>query len=173
MGLMAKPKNRYQYLKLIITSLCCFISGLVGGLSALMLVDPMSKIFDGHRQIAAANTAADVVSIANTYIVFTTFIFVTITVVITAVGLWFAKSFSISKDEEIRESMRGFFETLYSDSKLADKFVKYLSKNDSISNRINAIVEERLQTELKQQKEKTSSTISQDSIEGAKDDDQS
>ena len=90
------------------------------------------------------------IAVANTYIVYTTFILVIIAILITLVGIWFSREFSLTKDKEIKENMYEFLEKLGSESQLADRFITELFKHKDISTKIISIAKSRLEIELKQ-----------------------
>nr|VFK49282.1 MAG: hypothetical protein BECKTC1821E_GA0114239_11693 [Candidatus Kentron sp. TC]VFK49568.1 MAG: hypothetical protein BECKTC1821D_GA0114238_10818 [Candidatus Kentron sp. TC]VFK65189.1 MAG: hypothetical protein BECKTC1821F_GA0114240_11703 [Candidatus Kentron sp. TC] len=116
----------------------------------MLLSHPIVKILNGNNPLLGAKNAQDIMAIANTYIVFTTFIFVLLTIAITGAGIWFARWFGISKEKEIRENMRDFFEEIDSDSKLSKRFAKELFKHKEISNELHRLVQSRVESELAQ-----------------------
>jgi hypothetical protein len=120
-----------------------FVAGGLGGL--LVSTYFTGRIFSGRS--AVIPNGSDVISVANTYIVFITFIFVVITIFITGIGLYFTKWFGITKDREIRESMMEFFQKIDSDEKFAISFVKMLLENKIVSTNIQKIIAERVASE--------------------------
>jgi len=86
---------------------------------------------------------------ANTYIVYTTFIFVVITLLVTAVGLYFAKWFGAVKEREIQDNMHDFFFNLNTDSTLADSFTKKLFKHTATKERLESLVDAKVKDEIK------------------------
>nr|VFK52559.1 MAG: hypothetical protein BECKTC1821D_GA0114238_11913 [Candidatus Kentron sp. TC] len=115
------------------------ISGASGGLLLILIGHPLSKLFlPGESQ---SPNASDVISIANTYIVFTTFIFVMITIMIAISSMWFSKWFGSTKDKEIRENQRELLDKLESDPKLADTFISTLLKQQKVEKRVKSVVE--------------------------------
>ena len=78
-----------------------FTAGLLGGAAVMLLAHPIVKILNGSNPLLGAKNVPDVMAIANTYIVFTTFIFVLLTIAITGAGIWFARWFGISKEKEL------------------------------------------------------------------------
>jgi len=110
---------------------------------------PILEIFQADSPVLGADNGSEVIAVANTYIVFTTFIFVIITIILTAIGVGFAKWFGISKEKEIKENMRDLFEHIHSDSEVAKKFVKELFSNREISGHLQSLVEAKVEEEKK------------------------
>lgn len=127
-----------------------FLAGLLGGLAIVLLAHPIAALFQRDNLILGASSGSDVIAVANTYIVFTTFIFVLITIIVTGTGIWFSKWFGLSKDHEIRENMRELFECLESDSALSQKFVKSLFENNAISELLHKLVQARVEDEIRE-----------------------
>nr|VFK27972.1 MAG: hypothetical protein BECKMB1821I_GA0114274_100552 [Candidatus Kentron sp. MB]VFK74487.1 MAG: hypothetical protein BECKMB1821H_GA0114242_100552 [Candidatus Kentron sp. MB] len=125
-----------------------FIAGLLGGAAVMLFSHPIVKIINGDNPLLGAKDIPDVIAIANTYIVFTTFIFVLLTIAITGAGIWFARWFGISKDREIRDNMYELSTKLHSDSDLAEKFIKELFSHEEISNKIALIAKDFIDFEL-------------------------
>lgn len=127
-----------------------FLAGLLGGLAIVLLAHPIAALFQKDNLLLSASSGSDVIAVANTYIVFTTFIFVLITIIVTGTGIWFSKWFGLSKDHEIRENMRELFECLESDDALAQKFVKNLFENRAISDLLHKLVQVRVEDEIRE-----------------------
>jgi len=136
----------------VLNILAAFIAGLLGGMLIMLLGHPITKLFQSSNPLLGANNASEVISVANTYIVFTTFIFVLITILVTGAGIWFSKWFSITKEKEIRENMRDFFEAIDGDSKLSGKFVKELFEHREISDLLHKLVQARVEEEINARK---------------------
>lgn len=84
--------------------------------------------------------AADAVSIANTYIVFTTIIFVCFTVLLAIAGIIYTHQVSITKNFHLQEIASEFLESIQNDDDKAVSFVKELLKNEEAKETIlNAI----------------------------------
>jgi len=137
----------------LLNTFAAFVAGLLGGTFIILSFfyiypNTVSSVYDNH-QLLRLGAKIDVISIANTYIVFTTFIFVTFTILMGALGMWFAKWFSVTKEKEIRENMRDFFKAIDSDSVLAEKFVKGLLEREEISDRLQKLVVARVEEEIK------------------------
>ncbi len=66
----------------------------------------------------------DSISLANTFMVFVTFILVAITLIITLASIWFAKTVSEKKVDIIRDNIGDIVEALLKDKKLKDEVLK-------------------------------------------------
>lgn len=132
----------------ILNIFTAFVSGILGGVFIMLLGHPIVRLFQGDNPLLGADTASEVISVANTYIVFTTFIFVLITILVTGAGIWFSKWFSITKEKEIRENMRDFFDSIDSDSKLCERFVKELFEHREIAGLLHKLVQARVEEEI-------------------------
>ncbi|MBK5929074.1 hypothetical protein [Halochromatium salexigens] len=113
-----------------------FLAGLLGGL------------FQSNNALLNPQNGSDVIAVANTYIVFTTFIFVLMTIIVTGAGIYFSKWFGISKEKEIRENMQDLFESLNRDPVLSDRFVKELFEHKSVSDTLHKLVQARVEDEI-------------------------
>nr|VFK79038.1 MAG: hypothetical protein BECKSD772D_GA0070982_103320 [Candidatus Kentron sp. SD] len=122
-----------------------YIAGVLGGITIILI----PKLFN-YDDSSTNTSCSDVIAVANTYIVYTTFILVIIAILITLVGIWFSREFSLTKDKEIKENMYEFLEKLGSESQLADRFITELFKHKDISTKIISIAKSRLEIELKQ-----------------------
>lgn len=129
---------------------CSFLAGLLGGMFIILLAHPIVKLFQANNPLLNPESGSDVIAVANTYIVFTTFIFVLITIIVTGGGIWFSKWFGLSKDQEIRENMRELFECIDSDDALAQNFVKRLFEHREIADLLHQLVQARVQDEIKE-----------------------
>ena len=125
-----------------------FLAGLLGGMLIMLLGHPIASLFQRDNPLLGANGGSDVIAVANTYIVFTTFIFVLITIIVTGTGIWFTKWFGLTKHQEIRENMQDFFQNLDEDSQLANRFVKELFEHKEVSNLLHKLVQSRVESEL-------------------------
>lgn len=105
----------------------------------------------GWINSSAVSNPSDAVSIANTYIVFTTLIFVGVTVILAVAGYVFTQQFTESKKaqaSEIYEELRGRIKT---EEKIGIDLASAILENtdasrhvdDLISNKIDALIEER------------------------------
>ena len=72
-------------------------------------------------------------SVANTYIVFTTFLFVAATVGLVIVGYWFAHQFSVSKEEQLDRLYDEIRIGCSSDPKLGKALAEAILKNPKVS----------------------------------------
>lgn len=156
-----------QYIKAIYTILAIALIGFIGGFFSFPLVD----YFYGIHHL----NSGDPVAIANTYIIFTTLIFVGFTVVLAIAGFVFTQQFATAKEmqmhhlaEELRNNILGNKADIgvkLIDNALTNKDVrKYFE--DKIEKQIHQILKEKYDFE---ESEKEIDTL-KDSI-GAEDDD--
>jgi hypothetical protein len=115
-----------------------FLGGIVGSGIAFAAIN-----YFGHPlQVVAA----DAVSIANTYIVYTTFVIAAVAALLGIAGLIFTEHFSMEKDAHIENAFKALLMELNTDEDKAVKFVKELMKNpevvQSVSDSVNGKLDE-------------------------------
>lgn len=120
-------------------------SGIIGGLlSGAVSFSLINYLCSGIPRPAVA----DAVSIANTYIVFTTIIFVAITLFLTVAGLWFTQQFAASKELQIKHLMSEIESKLAeNDEDIGVKLVDKAFANSDVSRHVQEILEAKF-TEL-------------------------
>jgi hypothetical protein len=106
--------------------------GFSGGCIAPWFVSWLNK--------ASAVSATDAVSIANTYIVFTTIIFVGFTVVLGVAGYFFTQQFAANKDAEQKEVFSQIKQKLKDDEKLGIDLLKSLLDNSDVKEHIEDVL---------------------------------
>lgn len=132
--------------------LCPLFSGLLGGVLSYGLIHVTSReLFP--QEVIIPTQASDVISTANTYIVFVTFIFLFITVLLTGVGIVFTRWVGITREREISDLVKDFQQTLQGKHKLAKKFVEEILKNETVSSAMAAEVAERIKAESPREEE--------------------
>nr|VFJ72045.1 MAG: hypothetical protein BECKFM1743A_GA0114220_106183 [Candidatus Kentron sp. FM]VFJ72791.1 MAG: hypothetical protein BECKFM1743C_GA0114222_106712 [Candidatus Kentron sp. FM]VFK19641.1 MAG: hypothetical protein BECKFM1743B_GA0114221_106342 [Candidatus Kentron sp. FM] len=136
-----------------------FLAGLLGALALMLLGHPIARLFQSQNPLINTQNASDVIAVANTYIVFTSFIFIMFTLIVAGLGLWFARWFSITKDKEITENLHTLFDALHANSQLADRFAKKLFEHEEISNKLHKLVQIRVERELEQRTLKSGETL--------------
>ncbi|AYR25793.1 hypothetical protein RC54_19110 [Herbaspirillum rubrisubalbicans] len=88
---------------------------------------------------------SDAISIANTYIVFTTIIFVAITVFLAVAGLWFTQQFATSKETQIHHLILDIQAKLKENKDdFGVKMVNAAFENPDVSRHIQTKLEEKL-----------------------------
>ena len=98
--------------------------------------------------------ANDAVSIANTYIVFTTIIFVAFTLVITLLGFVFTQQFSQSKEMHIKHLLNEIEEELKSNKNdQGIKFIDAAFENPDVQKHVENKINDKL-TQLVEEKKK-------------------
>lgn len=111
-------------MKRIFQILAVLIVGFAGGVIAPMVL--------GWLKSVAVGSPSDAVSIANTYIVFTTIIFVGFTVVLGIAGYVFTQQFSASKQVQENQIIDELRSRLGNDEKLAIKLLDSLLENPDV-----------------------------------------
>jgi len=106
----------------------------------------------GWMKSVAVSTPSDAYAIANTYIVFTTIIFVGITVVLAITGYVFTQQFSATKESQLHHLVDELKQKIMSGreigEKLADATLKNPNFHDHIDKQINRKLDELIQQRL-------------------------
>ena len=100
---------------------------------------------------------SDAVAIANTYIVFTTIIFVGITVILAIVGYVFTQQFSTTKEDQLNQLIYELKKKIQSDGKVGDEIIGIALANaildngdvkrhleEKLDNKVNELIKNRL-----------------------------
>nr|VFK60573.1 MAG: hypothetical protein BECKTUN1418D_GA0071000_11302 [Candidatus Kentron sp. TUN] len=91
----------------------------------------------------------DAISVANTYIVFTTIIFVAATVILVVIGFSFAKQFADSKDLQLEKLFGDILLEIESDDKRGKTLAKTLLENEYVINRIDELLDSKMQSKFR------------------------
>lgn len=121
-----------------------FIGGLVGGLIGGLLA--FSAINYSGR--LATVTVADAVSIANTYIVYTTFVIAAVALLLTVAGLIFTQHFAIEKEAHIAHAFSSVLEVVRSDDEKAVKLVQQAMENPRVIEYVSEALSAKIQQEV-------------------------
>lgn len=113
-----------------------FCGGIVGSIVAFTAINLWST--------PLTVASADSVSIANTYIVYTTFVIAAVAAVLAIAGLIFSEHFSMEKDSHIENAFKALLAQLATDEEKAVKFVKELMKNPGVVQSVSDSVEGKL-----------------------------
>ncbi|KVC72368.1 hypothetical protein [Burkholderia ubonensis] len=113
-----------------------FCGGIVGSIVAFAAINRWST--------PLTVASADSVSIANTYIVYTTFVIAAVAALLAIAGLIFTEHFSMEKDAHIENAFKALLAQLATDEEKAVKFVKELMKNPGVVQSVSDSVEEKL-----------------------------
>lgn len=108
-----------------------FVAGAIGGCCALFFMGWLQP----YTQIKAPNLA-DAVTIANTYIVFTTFMFVGFTVVLGLAGYAFAQQFSKTKEAHEINLINELKVRLKEDDILALELTSAIMENEAVNSKV-------------------------------------
>ncbi|HDS1125029.1 TPA: hypothetical protein ACKQBZ_003322 [Stenotrophomonas maltophilia] len=111
---MTAPAHWSYKKKFLFWFLIPSVLGLSGGILALAVAKWIPTV--------SITSSGDAISVANTYIVFTTIIFVGLTIVITVAGIVFAHQFSATKDiqlADLADQLKNRLETNEKDCSIA------------------------------------------------------
>jgi hypothetical protein len=127
------------------------ISGFFGGVVSGLLTYLVAPYVRNNLGMAADLAKVDPVSIANTFIVFTTIIFVAITLLLALAGLAFTQSFSTAKHLQLDSVLDDLKERLETDGDFAVDFVSKALNNPDAVRLIEEKVLEKVKATLEQQ----------------------
>ena len=105
------------FVQLIITFICVFFYII---------------FIENYVGIATTTNPMDSVSLANTFMVFVTFILVGVTLVITLASIWFAKTVSEKKIDIIRDNIKEIVESLLTNKNLQDEVFKEIIEQANV-----------------------------------------
>lgn len=92
--------------------------------------------------IDSAKGPMDSISLANTFMVFVTFILVAITLAITLASIWFAKTFSEKKVDIIKDNIKEIVEALLKNQNLKDDVFKEIIQQANVKKLLKEHIEE-------------------------------
>lgn len=98
---------------------------------------------------ATATAAANTASVANTYIVFTTLIFVVVTLILTIAGIIFTHQFSLSKSEEFENVINDIADKMQDDDNISYMIVNKLLRKSEVRVYLKSAIDEMLKESLK------------------------
>lgn len=131
-------------LKRIYKIFAILLSGFAGGAITPWVL--------GWLKAVAVGSPSDAVAIANTYIVFTTIIFVGVTVVLAIAGYVFTQQFSASKEAQELSVMTELKERIKSDEvigiALADALIQNVEVQRHLENRLLEKIDEVIKSRL-------------------------
>jgi len=128
---------------------------LVGALTTLLFM-VITNLFTNRLHLKNIS-GADAISIANTYIVLVTLLFVIWTIVITIYTIWFSKWFSREQIKEIKDNLRLISKRLSNDKEIREWFIIEIIKEekfskefeDKISQLLDKILQEKVKDKMK------------------------
>ena len=91
-----------------------------------------------------AGTPADAVAIANTYIVFTTFIFVGVTVILAIVGYVFTQQFSETKESQLSQITEELKKAAKTEEKIGIALIDAILENGDVKRHIDNKLQEKI-----------------------------
>jgi len=114
--------------------------GLIGGLFSFSAINYVGRI--------ATVSATDAVSIANTYIVYTTFVIAAVALLLTVAGLIFTQHFAVEKEAHIAHAFSSVLEVVRSDDEKAVKFVQQAMENPRVIEYVSEALAAKIQQEV-------------------------
>lgn len=91
----------------------------------------------------------DVIAVANTYIVFTTIIFVGFTVVLGIMGYLFTQQFTASKHAQVAEALEDLQEKLRTDEYKGIKLLEALLENPDVKQHLDHLLQSKVDSLIK------------------------
>ncbi len=117
-----------------------FVGGLIGGLFAFSLINYTGRL--------ATVAAADAVSIANTYIVYTTFVIAAVALLLTIAGLIFTQNFAVEKESHIAHAFSSVLEIVRTDDEKAVLLVQQAMENPRVVEYVSEALSDKISEEL-------------------------
>lgn len=119
-------------LKKVVWIVGLLFAGFCGGAMAPWVV--------GWFRAATVVAPADAVAIANTYIVFTTLIFVGVTVLLAVAGYVFTQHFSATKHSQEREILDELKDRISTDEQLGVKLANAMLENSDVKRHLRRVL---------------------------------
>lgn len=116
------------------------VGGLIGGLIAFAIVNHFGRL--------AVVSTSDAVSIANTYIVYTTFVIASVALLLTIAGLIFTQHFAVEKEMHIAHAFSCVLELVRSDDEKAIELVSHAMENPGVVQHVSEALQTKLQQEI-------------------------
>ncbi|PUA16805.1 hypothetical protein [Glaciimonas sp. PCH181] len=101
------------------------VGGLIGGLIAFAVVNHFGKS-------AGTISGSDAVSIANTYIVYTTFVIAAVAMLLTVAGLIFTQHFTVEKEAHIAHAFSCLLDIVRTDDEKAIMLIGKAMENPNV-----------------------------------------
>lgn len=112
----------FLFVQIIITLICVFF---------------VIVFIENYIGISTISNPMDSISLANTFMVFVTFILVGVTLVITLASIWFAKTVSEKKIDIIRDNIKEIVESLLNDKNLQDEVFQEIIEQANVKKLLN------------------------------------
>ncbi|CAG36332.1 unknown protein [Desulfotalea psychrophila LSv54] len=122
-----------------------YVTGLLGAILGSFLISCFNKIVYIHS--AKPPTADAVLATANTYIVYVSFIFIIITILLSGLGIYLSKWFATTKKEEIETLIKNLPDEIKKDRDSLTVFISALLEDELVSILIQETVDSRLKCE--------------------------
>jgi len=125
--------------------------GLIGGLIAFTCINYFANVH--------ATEKADPVAIANTYIVYTTFVIAAVAAVLTLAGLIFSQHFATDKETHLAHAFDSFLELLRNDEKKAQAAAKQLINHPDVVRFLEDALRDRVDAEITRRRSAANSRL--------------
>jgi hypothetical protein len=133
-----------------------FLLGIVGGCLAIMLHSYFGSIPSRDQ-----TPASDIMATANTYIVFTTFIFTGVTVVLAIAGYIFSQNISISTETNQELLFNALKEKVLKDEKMGISLLQTLLENPDVNRQFRDKITEKTDAHLQEKLKMSQATYNQ------------
>ena len=116
------------------------VGGSIGGLIAFLSINYFSRL--------AVVAGPDAVSIANTYIVYTTFVIAAVALLLTIAGLIFTQHLAVQKEAHMAEAFSAFLTLVRSDNEKAGKLIEQIMDNPAVIDRLSELLSGKIEQEI-------------------------
>lgn len=114
--------------------------GLIGGLLAFAAINYTGRL--------ATVGVSDAVSIANTYIVYTTFVIAAVALLLTIAGLIFTQHFAIEKETHIAHAFSSMLDVVRADDEKAVMLVQHAMENPRVVEYVSEALSDKIHQEI-------------------------
>lgn len=125
--------------------------GLIGSLIAFTCINYFANVHTTEK--------ADPVAIANTYIVYTTFVIAAVAAVLTLAGLIFSQHFATDKETHLAHAFDSLLELLKNDEKKAQAAAKQLIIHPDVVRFLEESLRDRVDAEIKRRSNAASTKL--------------
>ncbi|MFB9245228.1 hypothetical protein IV454_03890 [Massilia antarctica] len=136
------------------------VGGLIGGLLAFLSINYFSRL--------GTVSGTDAVSIANTYIVYTTFVIAAVALLLTVAGLIFTQHFAIEKEAHMEHAFSAVLTLVQSDDGKAQKMIQHIMDNPAVIDYLSEALSQKIDQELASRRANADAT-SRDAAQQVKD----
>ena len=122
-----------------------FIGGVVGGLVGGLIGFAIFCIV-GKNSITSGS---DAIAVANTYIVYTTFVIAAVALLLTVAGLIFTQHFAIEKERHMANAFTSLLDIVRKEDEKAVNLVRTIMENPEVVEHVSGILQSKIVQELK------------------------